>query len=225
MTMGPSVTTREAGTSAPARPARRRPSMSHIMIAVAAFLAFGLNFLALQNREATTLVAIADRPIPGGTPWSRESIRLVPLPDDFEGLGHLVLEEDLPGLDGWIVSRSVAENELLDRAIVVRPGGGEGLRTMSVPVPMEHAAGATLVVGDRVDVISTVDGEPEYVAFGLEVVGVADTVQAGLSGVGPYHLVVAVDSDQALALARAIDSGSLEVIRSTGAGAPDEGGG
>jgi Flp pilus assembly protein CpaB len=195
--------------------------MPHIMIALAALLAFGLNFLALQNREATTLVAIADRPIAEGTPWATDLVRLVPLPSDFEGIEHLVVEEEVAGFEGWIVSRSVAQGGLLDRSIVIEPGGGDGLRTMSIPVPIEHAAGATLVAGDRVDVISVVEDGPEYVAFDLEVVTVADNTQTGLSGVGAYHLVVAVDADQALALAQAIDTGSLEVIRSTGVRAPD----
>jgi Flp pilus assembly protein CpaB len=210
--------TREAGTSAPTtRPARRRPSLSHVVIALAALLAFGFNYLALQNRDATTLVAVADVPIAEGASLSVDSIRLTPLPSDFEGLEHLIPEEDLTQLEGWIVSRSIARGELVDRSIVIRPGAGEGLRTMSIPVSVEHAAGGTLVAGDRVDVISMVGAEPSFVATALEVVGIAETDQGGLSGVGPYYLVVAVTTDDALALARAIADGSIEIVRSTGA--------
>jgi Flp pilus assembly protein CpaB len=187
------------------------------MIAIAALLAFGLNFLALQNRDATTSVAIADRPIPEGTAFSIDLVRLVPIPTDFEGIRHLIAETELGDFDGWIVSRSLAAGELLDRSTVIAPGGGDGLRTMSIPVPVEHAAGATLVIGDRVDVISVVDDVPSYVAVDLEIVAVADTTQEGLAGAGAYHVVVAVDADEALALAGAIDDGSIEVIRSTGA--------
>jgi Flp pilus assembly protein CpaB len=115
------------------------------------------------------------------------------------------------------VSRSVADGELVDRSIVIRPGANDGLRTMSIPVPVEHAVGATLMVSDRVDVISVIDGQPSFVAEDLEVVSIAATSQGGLSGVGPYHIVVAVTSDEALALAKAIDDGSIEVVRSTGA--------
>ena len=221
MATTPSVMTREAGTSAPTtRPARRRPSLSHVAIGLAALLAFGFNYLALQNRDATTLVAIADGPIPEGAAFTPGLIRLVPLPADFEGLDHVILEEDLVQLDGWIVGRSVAEGELIDRSIVIQRGAGDGLRTMSIPVTVEHAAGATLVVGDRVDVISIVGDEPSFVAVDLEVVGIAERAQGGLSGVGPYYVVVAVTSGDALALAQAIDVGSIEIVRSTGAGAP-----
>jgi len=217
--------TREAGTPAPtARSARHRPSLSHIAIALAALLAFVLNFLALQNRDATSLVAIADAPIAKGAPFSSDLVRLVPLATDFEGIDHLIVEADLGSLEGWIVGRSVARDELIDRSIVIRPGAGDGLRTMSIPVPVEHAAGATLVVGDRIDVISMLGDEPAFVAVDLEVVSIAETSQGALSGVGPYHLVVAVTSDDALALARAIDDGSIEIVRSTGAGAMPAGG-
>ncbi len=218
MDTSPSVITREAGTSAPTvRSARYRPSLSHIAIASAVVLAFVLNFLALQSRDATTLVAIADSSIAAGSPLTPDIVRLVPLSADFEGLDHLVGESDLEDLDGWIVGRSVREGELIDRSLVVRPGAGEGLRTMSIPVPVEHAAGATLVIGDRVDVISMVGEEPAFVATDLEVVSIADTMQTGLSGAGPYHVVVGVSPEQALALARAIADGSLEMLRSTGA--------
>ncbi len=187
------------------------------MVALAALLAFGLNYLALQNREATTSVAIADRQIAEGTAFSTDLARLVPMPSDFEGIRYLVAEADLRELEGWVVSRSVAEGELIDRAMLVAPGGGDGLRTMSVPVAIEHAAGATLVVGDRVDVISVIDAGPSFVALDLEIVAIADTTQEGLTGAGAYHIVVAVDAEEALALAGAIDNGSIEVIRSTGA--------
>ena len=218
--------TREAGTSAPTtRPARRRPSLSHLVIGLAALLAFGFNYLALQNRDATTLVAIADAPIPEGALFPSDLIRLVPLAADFEGLDHLIVEEDVTTLEGWIVGRSVAEGELIDRSIVIRPGAGDGMRTMSIPVAIEHAAGATIVVGDRVDIISTVDGQPVFVALDLEVVAIADRAQGGLSGVGPYFVVVAVTSDDALAVARAISDASIEIVRSTGAAAVPTGGG
>lgn len=210
---------REAGTSTPApKPVRRRPSTSHILIGLAAVLAFGLNYLALQNRDATTLVAVADGPIAEGTALSAGMVRLVPIPSDFDGIDHLIGEDEVSRLHGWIVGRSVADGELVGRAMLVRPGAGDGLRTMSIPVAVEHAAGATLGVGDRVDVISIVDGLPAFVANDLEVVSIAETTQGGLSGVGPYHVVVAVTSEEALALARAIHDDSIEVVRSTGAG-------
>ena len=223
MDTSPSVITREAGTSAPTvRSARYRPSLAHFAIAFAVVVAFVLNYLALQSRDATTLVAIADSPIAAGSPLTSDIVRFVPLSADFEGLDHLVGEADLERLEGWIVGQSVGEGELIDRSVVIRPGAGDGLRTMSIPVAAEHAAGATLVIGDRVDVISMVGEEPVFVASDLEVVSIADTTETGLSAAGPYHVVVGVSPEQALALARAIADGSLELLRSTGAAVLEE---
>jgi Flp pilus assembly protein CpaB len=185
-------------------------------------LAFGLNYLALQNRDATTLVAVAAEPMAEGTPFRARDITLVPLAADFVGLTHLVGEADVGDLEGWIVTRSIAPGEPIARSALIRPGAGDGLRTMSIPVPMEHAAGATLEVGDRVDVISMVGDSPAFVATDLEVVDVGESTQSGLAVAGPYHLVVAVGTDEALALARAIAEGSVEILRSTGAAPVDE---
>jgi Flp pilus assembly protein CpaB len=196
--------------------------MSHLLIALAAILAFGLNYLALQNRDATTMVALADGQIAEGTPFSADLVRLVPLPSDFEGLPRLLTGDDISLRNGWIVSRSVADGELVDADVLIQPGAASGLRTMSIPVPVEHAAGATLVLGDRIDVISMVDDEAVFVAADLEVVSIAETSQGGIGGVGPYHVVVAVTADEALALAKAIDVGSVEVIRSTGAAGAED---
>jgi Flp pilus assembly protein CpaB len=190
---------------------------------LAVLLAFALNYLALQNRAATSLVAVAEAPITEGTALGRDLVRLAPISTDFEGLEHLVAEDDLGALEGWIAARALAEGEPIGRSDLLPPGGGEGLRTMSIPVPVEHAAGATVVVGDRVDVISIVGDEPVFVATDLEVVGIGEASQAGLTVAGPYHVVVAVEPDQALALARAISDGSLEVLRSTGAATIDGG--
>lgn len=142
---------------------------------------------------------------------------MAPIPADFEGLRHLVAEDDLDALEGWIAARSIAEGEPIGRSDLVRPGAGDGLRTMSIPVSVEHSAGGTVVVGDRVDVISIVGDAPAFVATDLEVVSIAEATQTGLAVAGPYHVVVAVGPDEALALARAIADGSLEVLRSTGA--------
>jgi Flp pilus assembly protein CpaB len=90
------------------------------------------------------------------------------------------------------------------------------MRSMSIPVSRDHAAGGLLEVGDVVDVISMGAVGPEFVVSFVEVVSVAGDA-GGIGGVGGYFVVVAVDAAQALRLAGAIDAGSLEVIRASGA--------
>ncbi|MCH8984875.1 MAG: hypothetical protein IH943_12410 [Acidobacteria bacterium] len=218
MATTPSTITREAGTSTPAvRPGRKRPSLSHILIALAVVLAFGLNFLALQSRDAAVLVAVADTDLTEGSVLTSDALRLVEVPADLQGLEGLLTESELAGVEGWIVGRSIPAGDLIDEASLIAPASHVGLRLMSIPIAAEHAAGASITIGDRVDVISVIDGEARFVATALEVANVADTDQGSLSGGGGYFVVVAVDSAQALALASAIDDGSMEVVRSTGA--------
>lgn len=225
MTLSPSASVREAGTSHPARrPARRRLSTSHILIGLVVILAFALNLLALRDRDATTLVAVADGPLSAGSLVTKDRIRFVPVDSDFEGLGSLVTESDSSQLEGWLVGRFIADGGLLERTMLVAPGTSDGQRSMSLPVPVEHAAGGNLTAGDRIDVISVVDGSAMYVARGLEVLAVSDASDRGLGAFQASHLVVAVSGDEGLLLAEAIDSGSIEVVKSTGLETAEESG-
>lgn len=88
---------------------------------------------------------------------------------------------------------------------------------MSLPVPVEHAAGGSLVAGDRVDVVSVVEGVAQFIATGLEVVSVSETGAGTIGSVTSHHVVVAVEAEDALRLAEALDADSMELLRSTGA--------
>lgn len=218
MTSSPSTTQREAGSLQPARRRIvRRLSAAHVIIAIVVVLAFVLNLLVLHDRDSTTLVAMAGQPIAAGSEIDAATLRLVPVESSFEALPGLVTEEDLGALNGWVISRSVPEGGLIETSALVEPGSASGLRSMSLPVPIEHAAGGNLVTGDRVDVISVVDGSAVFVASDLEVISVASGGSGAIGAVSAYHVIVSVDADQALQLARALDAGSVEIIRSTGA--------
>lgn len=224
MSKPPSVLTREAGTSTPAgTPTRRRPSTSHILIALAVILAFGFNYLALQNRDATTLVAVADTDLLAGGVLATSHVRLAEVNADFAGIDGLIAETDLPGFAGWILIRSIKEGDVIDKTSMVEPATFTGMRVMSVPVEPEHAAGGTLTSGDRVDVISVSEGEATFIATDVEVVDSADTESSTFAGAGSYYVILAVEADQALALALAVEEGSVEIVRATGAAPIGEG--
>lgn len=218
MTQSPSTKAREAGSpKPPRRRTGRRLSVTHVLIAIVVILAFVLNLLVLRDRSSTTLVAIAERPLTTGSVLSNESVRLVPVDSGFEGIGSMVTEETLDSHLGWVARRAIPEGETLSISALVEPGDGSGLRSMSVPVSIEHAAGGSLVPGDRVDVISVVEGTANFVATDLEVTGVAEAATGAIGAGGSYHVVLAVTAQQALSLASAVDMGSLEIVRATGA--------
>lgn len=216
--MAPSSRLREAGSPRAARRRiGRRLSLTHVLIAVVVVLAFVLNFLVLQDRSSTTLVAVADQALTTGSPLDTSTLRLVPVESGFEGLPDLVTEEELGALEGWVLSRSVGAGGLINEAVVVAPGSTAGLRSMSLPVPVEHAAGGALVAGDRIDVISVVDGSARYVATDLEVTSVSGgSASGGIGAVSAHHVVVNVGAEDALVLAEAMEAGSIEILRSTG---------
>lgn len=216
MSQSPSLASREAGSSKPARRAvRRRPTASHFLIALAVLLAFTLNLLALQSRGDTVLVAVAGDAIPAGSRLTPEMVRMVPVASGFVGLQSLLGEPDVAALTGWVVQREIAAGGVVDRSNLAMPAGPEGLRAMSVPVPVARAAGGRILVGDRVDVVAVQEGEARYVIMGSEVLAVAQ-VGTGFASVD-FHLVLAVDADQALLLAEAMASGPVDIVRSTGA--------
>ena len=203
---------------------RRRPSMSHILIALTAVLAFGLNYLALRGRDATVLVAVAAEAIAEGSELTGDRVRMVPVPADFDALSGLVTDAELGSLEGRVASRSFEEGALLDESALIAGGVEDGLRTMSIPLAVEHAVGGRIVVGDRVDVITVSDGVARYVASDLLVVSHAEPEASSLGSSG-YQVTVAVDAEEALDLAEAMAGDSLELVRSTGASPVDEGGG
>lgn len=214
----PPTVAREAGTSRQTgRRVRRRPSASHVAIGLAVIVAFALNYLALQDRGETHMVAVADHPLAAGSALTFEDLRFVPVESSFAGLGSMIREQAAGDFEGWIVRSSLDEGELVTSTLLVEAGSRPGSRSMSIPVPREHAAGGSLASGDRIDVISVVDGQAVFVVVDVEVLSVADSDQGSIGALGDHFLVVAVDGVEALALAEAIDSGSMEVVRSTGA--------
>lgn len=224
MGIAPSPELREAGSPTPARRrSGRRPSATHVLIAVVVILAFVLNLLVLQDRGTTTLVAVAESPLTAGSPFDPSSVRLVPIDSSFEGLDALMTEDELSQGQGWVMARSVPAGGLIAVDDLADPGSASGLRSMSLPVPLEHAAGGSLVVGDLVDVISVVDGSARFIATGLEVISVSDPGAGSIGSTTAHHVTVAVQPGEALRLAEALDDASLELVRATGAGGIEEG--
>jgi Flp pilus assembly protein CpaB len=188
-----------------------------LLIGVVALLAFTFNYLALQDREATVMVAVAERPLTAGSLLDLDDVRMVPVAADFAGIDAMLTEAELSTRDGWVLDRPVAADGVIGEGLLVEPGAPSGLRAMSIPVGLEHAVGGEIRPGDRVDIIGIADGEAAYVVTAVDVVSVADQSTAVLGGIGAFHIVVAVDAEQALSLAEAIADGKFEVVRSTGA--------
>jgi Flp pilus assembly protein CpaB len=196
------------------------------LIFSAGALAFVANMAILRPAELPPNVAVASADLLPGTIFnSALHVEFVPMTTDPGVLGTLVL--DTGYFDGQVVNRRVDAGALLPRAALTEQGGLGGHRVMSLAVDPERAAGGNLVVGDFVDVIAVESGQARYVVTGLEIVALPEQRSSSFASSGRYHLVVLVDAASALELSAALDSSSIQVIRSSGAapmpGEPDAG--
>ena len=209
---------RAASTADGTRPARRslfsRLSFGHVVMISAGLLAFMLNVLVLRSKGEMVEVSVAAQPITAGTRLRAEHIgyRLIDAGGPF--VDRLLSVEAIAPLLGQVVIRDIDTGAPL-LADDLRPAAApDARRAMNIPVASDHAVGAALFVGDRVDVIAVDDGAGRFVATAIEVLGVA------LGGSRPsgdrFGVTVAVNEKEALAIATAIDGGSVHLIRSTG---------
>jgi Flp pilus assembly protein CpaB len=141
-------------TGGPSRDRRnrsRRLSKGHWVALVVGLLAALLNIAVLRDRRETTRVAVAHRQIESADQVTGDMVRWVEVPAGSPLAEGLVDESFLAG--GLVATRPIAAGEpLTSRALAPEVAGG-GLRSMSVSVPREHAAGGGFRPGDRVDVI------------------------------------------------------------------------
>nr|MBA2261272.1 hypothetical protein [Solirubrobacterales bacterium] len=77
-----------------------------------------------------------------------------------------------------------------------------------------------LRVGDRVDVLAATATASGYIAADVAVLAVGSPTTGGI-GAGAWSVTLAVDDVTALAVAQALEGGSVHVTRATGA-APAE---
>ncbi len=199
-----------------------RLSFGHSLMIMAGLLAALVNFALLRSLDDTFLVAVADRDLVRGTTATADAFRFVEVRVGADVLSTLVEERDVAALDGRIVSRSVYRGDLLalsDFAEAAAPMEG---RAMSVPVDRVHAAGGMISTADVVDVVAVVDGVAEYIVLAAPVLDVAPDGASGLGAGGQFYVTLAVDGLTALKIAGAMDAGSIEVIRSTGAVSPGQ---
>ncbi len=222
-TAAPGVAQQPAPPTARAPRPRRgllsRFSAAHGLMVASAMLAFVLVAVVLGDRDETVVVAVARADMAPGDVVTAADVRWSELPASSPLARQFVARADLAGT-AWVAAGPVAAGQPLRRSDLVPPAAADGLRSLSIPVAKEHAVGGALRAGDRVDVIDVTDTGASYAAAGLSVAKVAGTASAGgiTAGSGrDYFVVVRVDAEQALALARAMADGKVEVVRSTGA--------
>ncbi|MDQ3640090.1 MAG: SAF domain-containing protein [Actinomycetota bacterium] len=182
-------------------------------------LAFVLVAAGLADRGEVVSVAVARSDIPAGTVVTTELVTSSELPADSPLAKTVATLEGLRGAR-WITAQPIPAGNPIRRSELAQGEQANTLRSMSIPVPREHAVGGGLAVGDRVDVIDVVEGRAAFVVAGAQVTKVATPSSAG--GIAgdvsrQFFVVVQVDAHQALAITEALADGKVDVVRSTGA--------
>lgn len=205
-------------------PRRRLPGGRAVLGGVlVACAALGL-FAATRTRSSvpTTSYLVARRPLTPGHLITESDLSRVPidLPDSVDAA---TVRATNPAI-GELVLQPIARGALITRAAIGGPGRGKAAPLVSFSVDPDRAAAGDLVVGDRVDVFATwdaaADNTTERVAHDLEVVAVSRPDADALGGIGHFTISVSVPAGAStLRLVRAIRSGELTVVRTTGTGA------
>jgi Flp pilus assembly protein CpaB len=200
-----------------------RIKLGHVVMVLAALLALVFNVAVLRGNQATTTVAIAAVDIGAGTAIGEDHFTGVAIPADVAFADQFVRVDDLTAHFGRLTTRPIAAGSPILVEDLRPAESTNGLRSMSIPIDRARAVGGTIAVGDSVDVVLVVDGLASYVVTGVEVID-APAADSNVLGAGDrYAPTVAVDAEQALRIAAALDTGSVHLIRATGTAAPESG--
>jgi Flp pilus assembly protein CpaB len=205
------------------RPWWSRASAAQIFMIVAGILAFIANLAILRAREDVVLVAVAASDINAGVAIQESAhIDYVELNGADDALAPLVTADEVNEIAGFILSSPVRAGEMFVESELVESVNPIDQRAIALAVGRDHAVGGDISIGDRVDVIWVDDDVARYVVTGVEVIDTTNSERTGgaFSASQTFSLTVAVDDVQALKLAEALNSGQIEVVRSTGADAP-----
>ncbi len=195
-----------------------RVSWTHVAVVLVGLSAVGLNLMLLSARSTSQPVVVAASDLAAGSRLTVRDLEFSPIQASSSLLAGLIAEEQVAEIEGLVLTRAVEAGDLLTRADLRPAGAPSQLRAFAIPLPPERAVAGSLVPGDRVDVVVADDGAASYLAGGLEVLEV--TGGEGGIGLSSFSVTVAADAETILRMAAALDSGTVSLVRSTGAAPP-----
>jgi Flp pilus assembly protein CpaB len=178
-----------------------------------------LTLTALRAADDTTPILAAARDIAPGTVIDAGALRIARVHADATTLATLIESDELDEVRGRIAAERIPSGTLLTRAAVrsVAPGGAS--RAMSFPIPRSRAVGGAIDSGDRVDVLAVQrnSGRSGYVATDVEVLDFRNQDSGPLQGSDDASVTIAVDATEAARVASALETGTVTLVRATGA--------
>jgi Flp pilus assembly protein CpaB len=188
-------------------------------MALAGVLGALFTLSALRAADHTRPMLAAARSIAPGTVIDSTSLRVTRVHVDRGVLATLFDESDLHALRGRVAVEQIPAGALLTRDAVRGAATGDAPRAMSFPIPRSRAVGGALVSGDRVDVLSVLrnSGRSGYVAVDVPVLAFAGRGSGPLQASDDASVTLAVASDAAARIASALETGTITLVRATGA--------
>jgi Flp pilus assembly protein CpaB len=179
-----------------------------------------LTLSVLRTADDKQPVLVAARDLAPGSVITDGDLRVAQMKADTGLLSTLFGTTDVGSLRGQVVTSSIEQGALVQRADVHALGDGAATRVMSFPLARSRAVGGKLTRGDRVDVVAVERNSARsgYVLVGAEVVAV-DTPDGGALSSSSDDVTVSlvVDAEGAQRLAAALEAGSVTLVRATGA--------
>ncbi|NNC92073.1 MAG: hypothetical protein HKN80_06240 [Acidimicrobiia bacterium] len=205
----------------PRRSLITRLSIGHVVMILAGLVAILLNLAFLQPGAESIRIAVAAGPLEAGTVLRETLLDSVEVGEVGELARGLLTDDAITGWFGSILARDIQAGEPIRRSDLRPAESTLALREYSIEVEAANAAGGSIQNTDVVDIIAVIDKQAFYVAAGLEVVRVSGA-DAGPGG-GALLIVLSVDDHTALEIESARASGSISVVRATGAPSPVSG--
>ncbi len=161
----------------------------------------------------------AKKALPAGTVLDHADLVPLDVILDPGTLQHYAMTAQ--NLAGAVLTRPIAEGELIASAWLTEGSEASEGRTMTIPIAPEHAVGGDLRPGDQVDVYATFNAgdaraRTTLLARAVEVIGVVTADGFAIEDESVVGLTVAVTSETAGRLAFAIRSGELDLVKVTG---------
>lgn len=192
-----------------------RLSFGHVVMIAAGLLAFLLNVFLVRSKGETLEVLVAAHPIPAGSRLEADDLSSESVDANGPFADRILSDDAVDQLLGYVVVRDIAAGAPLIAEDLRPAASADGRRAMSIPISPDHAVGAGLYVGDRVDVIAVEEGQSRFVATAIEVLDVSSG--GTRTSADRLGVIVAVSEAEALAIAGALDEDAIHLVRSTGA--------
>ena len=196
-----------------------RVSTGHLVMVLAGVLGALLTLSALRAADDTRPVLVAAHDIVPGTVIHERWLRISRIHADDGVLASLFDASAISDLRGQVAIARVPAGSLLTHDDVRPVSAGHAPRAMSFPIPIPRAVGGALLAGDRVDVLSVRHntGRTSYVATDVQVLAFSRNGGSPLQGSEDASVTLAVDPDAAARIASAQETGSVTLVRATGA--------